>query len=847
MEQGTVIGSYSIVRPLGRGGMGSVHAAEHIETKEPVALKILLEQEAASNLQVEQARRLRDEATAASKVQHPAILKVLDSGDDSSYGPYVVYQLLSGRTLRDELREGRRFASDELLDRLLRPILGGLVELHGAGIVHRDIKPENIFLGDDGKFVLGDFGLARFEGRAAKTKTGLIVGTPAYIAPEQVMQPNENPSPTADLYSLCLVVIEALRGNTGEAKDGMAELSKRLKRVPSLNLIPKPWPNLLRQVLSPRPEERIQSAEAFLTILDSTFNYPVENETRAVNRATSRGRRSLLVGLAVLCLIFGVVTLTHLPSMSFLTTSESDSIEEKVENYLEALEKLESAWPLPEKKLWKEFIRLNGELHRAAVNHENSGRQLRQRGESSQKIVAKSLSLRSFVNAAWRRDDKELWKAAHVAWRQEVKMGIPQSAETIFALENMFSERWWFNQDGTVNEDALCDGHCFFIVLHGKLTSTPAGRKWGRRLLLETGKVMQTVGDIDGVRPFGKVSSVVLSGVPASKRCRQLIAMSKDWAKKNRKIVKDLFHAETSATIFSESGRKGMLERISASYQLSALVFWARYSLLHLIENQSNTEHHLQLLQVSSELYRLRGMVELHKFIVAEQWSPLTKQAQLRRLFTAAMEHLVMRTANEANKKAWAAIEEDCARMVANFCQRIYECDKSKLVTTVDGMTRNLPVDLPMKTYLLSEMHFCLGNYPKVIELTSKTLSLTADETRWQGVWSNRYYFEKRIYPKRWIAMEAGNEQMRAAVIEEARQLRLRLKDQVSGTLKSDMNSLFTAAVIMLASECHRTNKSLESLEGDLNRIENKEFRTDYEGLVRQIRKGVVVPATYLR
>ena len=172
--------AYKIGELLGQGGMGAVFLVTKEQSAKKVAYKQLLRTENQSQDSVEAGLRLRDEARATNKVNHPGLVRLLDSGEDESNGPFIVYEYIAGGTLAQYLSSRGPMALDEFLDKLATPLLEAMTLLHEAGVVHRDIKPDNIFRRQDGSFALGDLGLAFFEGREAKTKTGLIVGTPGY-------------------------------------------------------------------------------------------------------------------------------------------------------------------------------------------------------------------------------------------------------------------------------------------------------------------------------------------------------------------------------------------------------------------------------------------------------------------------------------------------------------------------------------------------------------------------------------------------------------------------------------------------------------------------------------------
>jgi predicted Ser/Thr protein kinase len=185
---GATLGAYTIVRELGRGGMGRVYLASDARLGRQVAIKAL-----APHLTREPVHRerLRREARAAAGLTHPGICAVyaLEETDDELF---IVTEFVDGVTLRDEITSGPRPSAAEIV-RTAREIAGALAAAHARGIIHRDLKPENIMRARDGRLKILDFGLARLEtgsvspaSRTFATEPGMLIGTPAYMAPEQL-------------------------------------------------------------------------------------------------------------------------------------------------------------------------------------------------------------------------------------------------------------------------------------------------------------------------------------------------------------------------------------------------------------------------------------------------------------------------------------------------------------------------------------------------------------------------------------------------------------------------------------------------------------------------------------
>jgi serine/threonine protein kinase/Tol biopolymer transport system component len=268
---GRVLGHYEIVAFLGAGGMGEVYRASDSRIGRDVAVKVLPPSMAAHP---DRLRRFEQEARAAGALNHPNILTIYDVGVQDG-APYVVYELLEGVTLRDTLRKGalsRRKALE-----YARQIASGLAVAHEKGITHRDLKPENLFVTRDGRVKILDFGLAKLtlpESSTGGETTELpaashdgsesVLGTPAYMAPEQLR--GLVVDHRADIFNLGAILFEMLTGqrpflrrSTTESLDAL--LNDEPPEIPETgrNFDPA-LARLLRRCLEKNPNERIQSA-----------------------------------------------------------------------------------------------------------------------------------------------------------------------------------------------------------------------------------------------------------------------------------------------------------------------------------------------------------------------------------------------------------------------------------------------------------------------------------------------------------------------------------------------------------------------------------------------------------
>ncbi|MBO9553018.1 serine/threonine-protein kinase [Cellulomonas sp.] len=219
LAPGAEIGGYTIVAPLGSGGMGAVYRAVD-GGGTPVALK-LLHPHVGTDAAVRD--RLRREVHALQKLRHPAVAAILDAEADSTEA-FIVTELIAGDTLEEHVRERGTLDAAGLLE-LAEGLRAALAAVHAAGVVHRDLKPSNVLVTDDGP-VLIDFGIAQAADDTKVTSTGLVIGTPGYIAPE--LLEGQDPSPETDFWGWAAVLVFAA---TGRAPFGTRPLEAVLARA----------------------------------------------------------------------------------------------------------------------------------------------------------------------------------------------------------------------------------------------------------------------------------------------------------------------------------------------------------------------------------------------------------------------------------------------------------------------------------------------------------------------------------------------------------------------------------------------------------------------------------------
>lgn len=264
-QQGqTRLGGYRLVRVLGRGGLAEVYEA-FAEDGRRVALKTLRLPEDERSLAAEAFRR---EAHLGQRLQHPGIVRVLDGGVDGEHA-FLALEYVDGHDLRRHTLKSALLPLPRVLA-IAEQLAQALAAVHTLGVVHRDLKPANVLLlADGGTVKLADFGLARL-GEAFLSRTGVLAGTPAYMAPEQLAEGALGPA--CDLYALGVLMFELLTGRLPFEAASLGELLQQLGRTapPSLTTLrpelepalAKPLAELVAELLAPRAEQRPPGASA---------------------------------------------------------------------------------------------------------------------------------------------------------------------------------------------------------------------------------------------------------------------------------------------------------------------------------------------------------------------------------------------------------------------------------------------------------------------------------------------------------------------------------------------------------------------------------------------------------
>ncbi|HLJ06662.1 MAG TPA: protein kinase [Acetobacteraceae bacterium] len=275
METIESLGKYEIKRPLGRGAMGTVYEGWDPIIARRVAIKTVKLPENADDPETEEAlARFRREAQAAGRLIHPNIVGVFDYGETNDVA-YIVMEFVDGPPLKNLLDKQERFALPDVV-RVMEDLLTGLQFSHERGVVHRDIKPANVMLTSAGQAKIADFGIARIES-SSMTQAGTLLGTPAYMSPEQFM--GQVVDARSDIYSSGVLLYQLLTGERPFEGGLSAIMHKALNTEP-------PWPSQLsvtappafdvvvKRAMAKRPEERYASATAFLEAVRAALHAP---------------------------------------------------------------------------------------------------------------------------------------------------------------------------------------------------------------------------------------------------------------------------------------------------------------------------------------------------------------------------------------------------------------------------------------------------------------------------------------------------------------------------------------------------------------------------------------------
>jgi serine/threonine-protein kinase len=316
---GMAIPGYEILGELGRGGMGVVYKARQVGLNRVVALKMIL---AGQHASFQEKASFLAEAEAAATVQHPGIVEVYELGTCEGL-PYCALEYCLGGTLRERLKKSPLLPDETA--RLMEAVAWAMQAAHETGIVHRDLKPANILLDADGNPRVADFGLARRLGRESLTPTGAVMGTPEYMAPEQV-QGKKQVGPAVDVWALGVILYELLTGRPPfhgpTILETFAQVCQEEPVAPRQiePTIPRDLETVCLKCLRKEPGRRYQSARAVAEELSRWRRLEpiIERPVGVLEKVWMWARRNpvaaallLYVGLLIAVLIPGSLWLAH--------------------------------------------------------------------------------------------------------------------------------------------------------------------------------------------------------------------------------------------------------------------------------------------------------------------------------------------------------------------------------------------------------------------------------------------------------------------------------------------------------------------------------------------------------
>jgi eukaryotic-like serine/threonine-protein kinase len=270
MAEISSLGKYEIRREIGRGAMGVVYEGYDPFIKRVVALKTIRAEQLAGEESDNVIARFRREAQAAGRLSHPNIVSIYDFGEEAGIW-FIAMEFIKGRELKECFEANERFTTASIV-KIMSQILDALDYSHRQGVIHRDIKPANIFMLPDGSVKVGDFGIAHIEA-SNLTQVGAVMGTPAYMSPEQILGlPVDGRS---DLFSAGVILYQFLTGERPFSGSAATTMQKVLKEDPlppsSLNVqAPLEMDAIVRKALAKRPEDRFQAASEFAAAIRAT-------------------------------------------------------------------------------------------------------------------------------------------------------------------------------------------------------------------------------------------------------------------------------------------------------------------------------------------------------------------------------------------------------------------------------------------------------------------------------------------------------------------------------------------------------------------------------------------------
>src|SRR5580658_5609186 len=285
------LGKYEIRRQLGRGAMGTVYEGFDPVIERIVAIKTVRLPEVDDDDTAEEIARFRREAQAAGRLTHPNIVGVFDYGEVGDIA-YIVMEYVDGPSVKSLVDKQERFAIADTM-RVMTDLLNGLQFSHARGVVHRDIKPANVMLTSDGQAKIADFGIARIES-SSMTQAGTVLGTPAYMSPEQFM--GQVVDARSDIYSSGVLLYQLLTGERPFEGSMSAIMHKALNtEAPAPSQIsvtvPRRFDEVVRKAMAKRPEDQFSSAAEFMIAIRA----PVAAPPPAADEPEDNGEATMVV------------------------------------------------------------------------------------------------------------------------------------------------------------------------------------------------------------------------------------------------------------------------------------------------------------------------------------------------------------------------------------------------------------------------------------------------------------------------------------------------------------------------------------------------------------------------